>query len=84
MGLTPFQILLRNSTAIVCCLWCVGLHGQSHDSRDLSAQVDEVVRAQMHEQHIPGVSLAVMRGGKVRVTLTPSLRHNSSCKNASF
>ena len=28
-------------------------------------QVDEVVRAQMREQNIPGVSLAVMRDGKI-------------------
>ena len=31
----------------------------------LSNQVDEVVRAQMREQNIPGVSLAVMRDGKI-------------------
>jgi CubicO group peptidase (beta-lactamase class C family) len=31
----------------------------------LSAQVDEVVRAQIREQHIPGVTLAVMRDGKI-------------------
>jgi CubicO group peptidase (beta-lactamase class C family) len=31
----------------------------------MSAQVDEVVRAQMREQSIPGVSLAVVRNGKI-------------------
>ncbi|MGC2195946.1 MAG: serine hydrolase domain-containing protein, partial [Terriglobales bacterium] len=31
----------------------------------LSAQVDEVVRAQMREQNIPGVSLAAIRDGKI-------------------
>ena len=36
---------------------------QSDDA--LSAKVDEVVRAQMREQNIPGVSLAVMRDGKI-------------------
>jgi CubicO group peptidase (beta-lactamase class C family) len=38
---------------------------QSTVDEDLSAQVDEVVRAQMREQNIPGVSLAVIRDGKV-------------------
>ena len=65
MGLSPFQIVLRYITAIACCLSGIGVYGQSHDSRDLSAQVDEVVRAQIREQHIPGVSVAVMREGKI-------------------
>ena len=64
MGLSPFQTVLRYITAIAC-LSGIGVYGQSHDSRDLSAQVDEVVRAQIREQHIPGVSLAVMRDGKI-------------------
>jgi CubicO group peptidase (beta-lactamase class C family) len=38
---------------------------QSLGDDALSAKVDEVVRAQMREQRIPGVSLAVMRDGKV-------------------
>ena len=38
---------------------------QSPDNYALSARVDELVRAQMREQNIPGVSLAVMRDGKV-------------------
>ena len=65
MGLTPFRIVVTYSTAVFCCLWGIALHGQSRDSRDLSAQVDEVVRAQIREQQIPGVSLAVMRDGKI-------------------
>ena len=42
-----------------------GLAQQSPKDESLSAQVDEVVRVQMREQNIPGVSLAVMRDGKV-------------------
>ena len=38
---------------------------QSPDNDALSARVDELVRAQMREQNIPGVSLAVMRDGKI-------------------
>ena len=40
-------------------------YAQSAGDDALSAQVDEVVRAQMREQNIPGVSLAVMRDGKI-------------------
>src|SRR5215472_11603247 len=65
MGLSSFRIILRFVTAIACCRSGIGVYGQSHDSRDLSAQVDEVVRAQIREQHIPGVSVAVMREGKI-------------------
>src|SRR5215469_1716368 len=65
MGLSPFQIVLRCITAISCCLSSIGVYGQSRESLDLSAQVDEVVRAQIREQHIPGVSVAVMRDGKI-------------------
>ena len=65
MGLRPLQIVLTYVTAIACCLSGIGMCGQSRDSRDLSAQVDEVVRAQMREQNIPGVGLAVMRDGKI-------------------
>lgn len=43
---------------------CGPVRGQSEDDA-LSARVDEVVRAQMAEQKIPGVSLAVMRHGKI-------------------
>ena len=42
----------------------VAVFAQTNDDR-LSAHVDEVVRAQMREQNIPGVSLAVTRDGKV-------------------
>ena len=40
-------------------------YAQSTGDDALSAQVDEVVRTQMREQNIPGVSLAVMRNGKI-------------------
>ncbi len=43
----------------------VAVFAQPGADDTLSAQVDEVVRAQMREQNIPGVSLAVMRGGKI-------------------
>ena len=49
MGLSPLRIVLRYVTAIACCLSGIGVYGQSHDSRDLSAQVDEVVSAQIRE-----------------------------------
>ncbi len=38
---------------------------QTQRDNELSVNVDEVVRAQMREQKIPGVSLAVMRDGKI-------------------
>jgi len=43
----------------------LGLAQQSVNDDTLSGQVDEGVRAQMLEQHVPGVSLAVMRDGKI-------------------
>ena len=59
--------MVEKSTLIACIL--AGLAGsafaQSAADDALSAQVDEVVRAQMREQNIPGVSLAVMRDGKI-------------------
>src|SRR6516225_3472529 len=65
MGRSPFCIVPRHHTVIVCCLLGIALQAQSTDNRDLSVQVDEVVRAQVREQNIPGVSLAVMRDGKI-------------------
>ena len=38
---------------------------QANNDEALSGRVDEVVLAQMREQKIPGVSLAVMRDGKI-------------------
>jgi CubicO group peptidase (beta-lactamase class C family) len=60
------RITLRHLALI--CIFAGGAgvaraHNQSDDA--LSAQVDELVRAQMREQNIPGVSLAVMRDGKI-------------------
>jgi CubicO group peptidase (beta-lactamase class C family) len=59
--------MVEKSALIACIL--AGLAGsacaQSAADDAPSAQVDEVVLAQMHEQNIPGVSLAVMRDGKV-------------------
>ena len=65
MGRSPFCIVPRHHTVIVCCLLGIALQAQSTDNRDLSVQVDEVVRTQVREQNIPGVSLAVMRDGKI-------------------
>jgi len=39
--------------------------GESQSDDAASAKVDQIVRAQMREQNIPGVSLAVMRDGKI-------------------
>jgi CubicO group peptidase (beta-lactamase class C family) len=38
---------------------------QINDTDSLSAEIDELVRTWMREQNIPGVSLAVMRDGKI-------------------
>ena len=65
MGHSPFRTVLRFSTAILCLLSGIALYAQSPDNRNLSAQVDEVVRDQIREQIIPVVSLAVMRDGKI-------------------
>ena len=43
----------------------VAVFAQSAADDALSTEVDDVVRAQMHEQKIPGVSLAVIRDGKI-------------------
>lgn len=53
--------------ALVCMLAGGAGVARAHNQNDdaLSAQVDEVVRTQMREQNIPGVSLAVMRDGKI-------------------
>jgi CubicO group peptidase (beta-lactamase class C family) len=59
--------MVEKSTMIACIL--AGLasltFAQSTGDDDLSAQVDEVARVQMREHNIPGVSLAVMRDGKI-------------------
>jgi CubicO group peptidase (beta-lactamase class C family) len=55
----------RKSIAILWVLLLSGaVYAQSNDDV-LSARVDDAVRAQMQEQNIPGVSLAVMRDGKI-------------------
>jgi CubicO group peptidase (beta-lactamase class C family) len=58
-----------NGRKSVAILWIVllqsaAVYAQSIDDA-LSARVDDAVRAQMKEQNIPGVSLAVMRDGKI-------------------
>lgn len=55
------------STMIACLLAAMAGAARARPSSDdtLSAQVDEIVRAQMREQGIPGVSLAVMRDGTI-------------------
>lgn len=59
MSLRPLALIciLAGGASIVCA------QNQSDDA--LSAKVDEVVRMQMREQKIPGVSLGVMRDGKI-------------------
>ncbi len=55
----------RRSIAILWVLLLSGaVYAQSNDDV-LSARVDDAVRTQMEEQKIPGVSLAVMRNGKI-------------------
>jgi len=52
------------ATPWIVLLLSAALYAQSNDDA-LSASVNDSVRAQMQEQHIPGVSLAVMRDGKI-------------------
>jgi CubicO group peptidase (beta-lactamase class C family) len=57
-----------NGRKSIAILWVLLLSGAlyAHSNDDvLSARVDDGVRAQMKEQNIPGVSLAVMRDGKI-------------------
>ena len=58
---------IRKSMFLACI--SIGLAGtvcaQSKNDDPLSAKVDEAVTAQMREQKIPGVSLGVMRDGKI-------------------
>jgi CubicO group peptidase (beta-lactamase class C family) len=56
----------RKSIAILWVVLVLGaaVYAQSNDDV-LSARVDDAVRAQMREQNIPGVSLAVVRDGKI-------------------
>jgi CubicO group peptidase (beta-lactamase class C family) len=59
--------MVEKSTMIACILAglaCLAFAQAATDDA-LSSQADEVVRAQMREQKIPGVSLAVMRDGKI-------------------
>ena len=44
---------------------CRSLGAQTSGDEVVSKRVDELVLAQMREQKIPGVSLAVMRDGKI-------------------
>jgi CubicO group peptidase (beta-lactamase class C family) len=58
-----------NGKKFIAILWVLlllsaAVYAQSNDDV-LSARVDDAVRAQMQEQNIPGVSLAVMRDGKI-------------------
>ncbi len=56
----------RNNIVIlwVVLLLSAAVYAQSNEDV-LSARVDDAVRAQMQEQNIPGVSLAVIRDGKI-------------------
>src|SRR5262249_51196806 len=65
MDLSPSQMALVFRTAGLCLLLGATLQAQAPNDRALSARVDGVVRAQMRDQHIPGVSVAVMRTGKI-------------------
>jgi D-alanyl-D-alanine carboxypeptidase len=63
MSIRLFRGTLCLGLLLVRSLPCLAQQSANDDS--LSALVDDVVRAQIREQHIPGVSLAVIRGGKV-------------------
>ncbi len=51
--------------AYVCVSRVAGASAQSGSEDLLSARVDEAVHAQMRKQKLPGVSLGVMRNGKI-------------------
>jgi len=59
--------MIRQFIVLACSVaWLAGMAlGAPPSDKAASAQTDEVVRAQMREQKIPGVSLAVMRDGKI-------------------
>jgi CubicO group peptidase (beta-lactamase class C family) len=63
-GLEAVKIWKSHTICGVVLALSVAVFAQTNDDR-LSAHVDEVVRAQMRDQNIPGVSLAVTRDGKV-------------------
>jgi len=58
---------ISNSIMLSCILVALSstLSAQSPSDDAFSARADEVVRAEMREHKIPGVSLAVMRQGKI-------------------
>ena len=60
MTITPLRDLLANSVGIVLLLAapCIAQQG-------ISARIDAYVKAEMRRQQIPGVSLAVVRNGKI-------------------
>ncbi len=51
--------------AAALCAMPAGLRGQSAGAEAVSAKVDRAVLAQLEKQKIPGVSLGVMRDGKL-------------------
>src|SRR5215467_3749486 len=63
--LSALRILLAFCAASASLLLGLAMPAQSPEGRGLSNQVDEIVRAQMREQNIPGVSLAVIQRGKI-------------------
>jgi len=63
MSMQLFKAMLCLGLLLVCSLPILSQQFANDDN--LSAQVDDVVRAQMREQNIPGVSIGVMRGGKI-------------------
>jgi D-alanyl-D-alanine carboxypeptidase len=65
LGTEPMKLLTILLTACVLVGLVSVAPAQSQNDDALSARVDEIVRAQMREQNIPGVSLAVMRDGKI-------------------
>jgi CubicO group peptidase (beta-lactamase class C family) len=59
------RILLGFLALLNLQLFCQTAIAQSQSNDALSAKVDELVRAHMSAERIPGVSLAVMRDGKI-------------------
>lgn len=86
-----------SSSNSVRLLFGITLRAQSSDNRNLSAHADESGAARMREQNIPGVSLAVMRDGKIiqatgyrsenvelKVFVTPEMVFNSESPVKAF
>jgi CubicO group peptidase (beta-lactamase class C family) len=59
------QIPSARWSATWCCLWLAPILAAGLGSAAHADQIDDVVTAQLARQHIPGVSIALLKDGKV-------------------